>query len=429
MKRFLPILIIVFAISTFLLPSFSRAQVSPDIQSKIAETQRQRDALLEEQKRLQATLDQVSKEGQTLSTSVKTLDATKQKLANDLKLTQANITASNLTIQKLTSDIDKNESQIATSKEAISESVKKLNDYESHTTIFNLLAYNTLTEVWTDTANLMDTQDSLSQAIDTLNQNQKELQTNKTAKEAQKSNLISLSSQLSGQKTVVEETQSAKTKLLAETRNKEAAYQKLLADNIAQEKAFEAQLFQYESQLQASNPAETPTARHSELSWPLANITVTQQFGKTSSSGRLYASGTHNGVDFRATVGTAVMAPRGGFVKAMGNTDDAKGCYSYGRWILIQHDDGLSSIYGHLSAAIVTTGQIITTGQVIGYSGGAPGAYGSGYSTGPHLHFGLFATAGVTVQRYSSSINCKSVSIPIANPQDYLDPLAYMPSL
>jgi murein DD-endopeptidase MepM/ murein hydrolase activator NlpD len=123
------------------------------------------------------------------------------------------------------------------------------------------------------------------------------------------------------------------------------------------------------------------------------------------------------------------MAPRGGVVKAMGNTDDQKGCYSYGRWILIEHDNGLSSIYGHLSAAIVSEGQIVTTGQVIGYSGGAPGAYGSGYSTGPHLHFGLFATAGVQVSRYTSSINCKGVSIPIANPQDYLDPLAYLPKL
>jgi hypothetical protein len=42
---------------------------------------------------------------------------------------------------------------------------------------------------------------------------------------------------------------------------------------------------------------------------------------------------------------------------------------------------------------------------------------------------GLFNTSGVSIQQYTSSINCKQVSIPLANPSDYLDPLAYMPVL
>jgi len=152
-------------------------------------------------------------------------------------------------------------------------------------------------------------------------------------------------------------------------------------------------------------------------------------FGKTTDSGRLYASGTHDGVDFGTPVGSAVHAVRQGVIKGMGNTDEEKSCYSYGRWILIEHDNGLSTIYGHLSASIVTVGEQVIDGQIIGYSGGSPGAFGSGYSTGPHLHLGLYATQAVNIQIFSKSLHCQLVSIPIAPPNGYLDPLAYLPAI
>lgn len=165
------------------------------------------------------------------------------------------------------------------------------------------------------------------------------------------------------------------------------------------------------------------------LSWPLDKIFITQRFGRTAGAARLYASGSHNGVDFRAPQGTRVLTMLGGVVEGTGNTDEQRGCYSYGRWILIKHGNGLTSIYSHLSATIVTPGQTVQTGQVIGYSGGTPGLYGSGYSTGPHLHIGLFASQGVSVRQFTQSKGCKQVMVPIADIKAYLDPLAYLPSL
>ena len=90
MKKLLLILIVTFSF----FPTISSAQTNSDIQQKIEETKRERDKLLEEQKKLQTALNEVSKEGQTLQTNVKTLDTTRSKLANDLKLTQANINTS-----------------------------------------------------------------------------------------------------------------------------------------------------------------------------------------------------------------------------------------------------------------------------------------------------------------------------------------------
>jgi murein DD-endopeptidase MepM/ murein hydrolase activator NlpD len=294
----------------------------------------------------------------------------------------------------------------------------------------DLLTYSKLSDVWEDRGKLETLEESLSKEIADLKDAQVVLNKEKELKEENKKDLIDLKSQLGGQKAVVENTQANKAKLLAETKSKEAAYQKLLADNIAREKKFEEALFQYESQLKvALDPNKIPNVAHSILSWPLSKIRITQQFGKTSSSGRLYASGTHNGADFGTPVGTPVMAVRQGVVAGTGNTDLQPGCYSYGRWILITHDNGLSTIYGHLSGSLVKAGQTVTTGQVIGYSGGMPGGDGAGYSTGPHLHLGLYATEAVKIMQYTTSNGCKQTSIPIAPPDGYLDPLAYLPKL
>lgn len=425
MKKLLLILIVTFSF----FPTISSAQTNSDIQQKIEETKRERDKLLEEQKKLQTALNEVSKEGQTLQTNVKTLDTTRSKLANDLKLTQANINTSNLTIKKLEGDIGTNESEIETHKSAIKESLQRIASYDKQSFVFGLLSYESLDEVWSDTVNIWDLQDKINDRINTLEKTQVKLIENKVAKESQKKQLVSLSSQLSGQKRVVDETRNAQALLLAATKNKEAEYQKMLKENKAREEEFERLLFQFESALTASDASERPTAGRGALAWPLENVFITQQFGRTSASTRLYVSGTHNGIDFRATVGTPVKSVRGGVVSGTGNTDDQRGCYSYGRWILIRHNNGLSSLYAHLSGSIVTTGQDVSEGQVIGYTGGQPRQNGSGFSTGPHLHFGLFVTAGVQILPYSSSKNCQNVSIPLANPRDYLDPLGYLPNL
>lgn len=430
-KKFFYILICFLVFSVFLnSPEKISAATSTELQQKIADTQKQRDALLEEQKKLQAELDVLGKQGSTLQGAVKSLDATRLKLTNDIKITQSKINSANLNIQSLENSIANKEDQITTHEIAIKTAIKELSEYDSHSMIVDLLNNKTFSEVWTDQGTLSDLNNRLSLEINNLQEAQLALTRQKTEKEKTKQSLVGLKTELGGQKSVVEINKANKAKLLAETKSKEVAYQKLLADNIAREKQFEADLFNFESQLKfALDPSLIPKAAPSILAWPLDKVRITQQFGKTSSSGRLYASGTHNGVDFGASVGTPVKSVRDGVISGTGNTDTQKGCYSYGRWVLIKHDNGLSTLYAHLSASLVSIGQSVTSGQVIGYSGGMPGAFGSGFSTGPHLHLGLYATQAVKIEQYTTSINCKGVSIPLADPRAYLDPLAYLPRL
>jgi murein DD-endopeptidase MepM/ murein hydrolase activator NlpD len=83
----------------------------------------------------------------------------------------------------------------------------------------------------------------------------------------------------------------------------------------------------------------------------------------------------HSGVDISAGFGDPVRAAAAGTVEIASMTT------GYGRQILIDHGNGIETLYGHLSGFAVTAGQQISRGQVIGYVGM------SGRSTGPHLHY------------------------------------------
>lgn len=83
----------------------------------------------------------------------------------------------------------------------------------------------------------------------------------------------------------------------------------------------------------------------------------------------------HSGIDISATFGSPVHAAADGVVET------ASMASGYGREIVVDHGNGIETLYGHLSGFAVTTGQQVRQGQVIGYVGM------SGRSTGPHLHY------------------------------------------
>lgn len=86
----------------------------------------------------------------------------------------------------------------------------------------------------------------------------------------------------------------------------------------------------------------------------------------------------HSGIDLSASSGTPIYATRSGTVTT------AKYHYSAGNYVTINHGDGFSSTYMHMTHYIVKQGQKVEAGQVIGYVGS------TGVSTGPHLHFTLY---------------------------------------
>ena len=83
----------------------------------------------------------------------------------------------------------------------------------------------------------------------------------------------------------------------------------------------------------------------------------------------------HRGVDIADNVGTRIIAPADGVIRF------AEIVQGYGRTVLIDHGNGISTLYGHMSGYAVTPGELVHRGDTVGYVGQ------SGRSTGPHLHF------------------------------------------
>lgn len=413
-----------------LFPQTSFALTAAELQTQIDNKRKEKEKLDAENVKLQLQIQETGKQAQTLQNTVKVLDTTQKKLQNDIQVTQNKIAGTALTIDQLAIEIDKTVQKIGSDKSAIGEAFRNMAGVEDSTIIENVLQYKTLGEIWDSVETIQKFQQSLRTRVNDLSNLEKEYEKKKNDLEGKKTDLVNLKSELADRKTIVEQNKQTKTTLLVQTKSKEALYKELLAKNIELGKKFEAELFDYESQLKVViDKSKLPTQRSGLLSWPLDIVKITQRFGATVDSKRLYVSGTHNGVDFGTPVGTAVKSVFDGVVEGTGNTDSQPGCYSYGRWVLIKHTNGVSSLYGHLSFSKVSAGQSVNAGDVIGYSGGQPGANGSGYSTGPHLHLSLFASQGVSIQQYTQSKFCKQVQIPIAGANAYLDPLAYLPAI
>lgn len=126
-----------------------------------------------------------------------------------------------------------------------------------------------------------------------------------------------------------------------------------------------------------SGITQTDNSLLKDMIWPLPGYSrISSSFGprKSPTSG---ASSNHKGTDIPAPTGTKVVAALAGTVVAATYSSSA------GNYVMIDHGNGIRTVYMHSSKLLVSTGQYVKQGQVIMLVGS------TGASTGPHLHFGL----------------------------------------
>ena len=414
-KQFKFILVVVIFL---LLPVvFSHAQTIQEINNKISQKNADISQLEQEIARYQAQLNDLGKQKDSLNGTLKELDLTRKKLIADISVTQNKIDKTNFQIQELSSQISNKEESIGSDADAIAIGIKQTNEEELNSVVATLLSKNNFTEMWNDIDNIASVRDKVRGKVLELKQIKSDLEDTRKATTDARNELLSLKSELADQKKIVDQNTAEKKKLLAQTKNSESAYQKLLKDRLAKKDAFEKELRDYESQLKyILDPSKLPGG--GVLSWPLDNIYITQLFGKTEAGKRLYANGTHNGVDFRAAVGTPVKALAAG----TGDTDIQCPGVSFGRFVLIKYNNGLASTFGHFSLIKVKKGDTVVRGQIVGYSGN------TGYSTGPHLHVSIYPRDAIDLKTLpSKSCPGHDLTQPIAAINAYLDPMYYLP--
>lgn len=127
-------------------------------------------------------------------------------------------------------------------------------------------------------------------------------------------------------------------------------------------------------QVNASNVA--PAASKGTLSAPLKVLAPSSPFGDRVSPITGQIDEHHTGQDFAVASGTEVLAAAGGTV-----TFSGWHTYGGGNRVVVDHGNGLSTSYNHMSSNSVKVGQKVERGELVGISGS------TGASTGPHLHF------------------------------------------
>ncbi len=190
---------------------------------------------------------------------------------------------------------------------------------------------------------------------------QKELEKDKTAKEK-------LVASAADRKKEVEKKQAAKQAIIDKMETDRATQERIINENLAASKEVEQMI--RNSRYQPASPA---LSGGGALNWPLGGP-ITSPFGW-----RVHpitgASRFHSGIDIGGDYGDTIHAAGAGIVSYAGWIS------GYGYAVIIDHGGGISTLYGHNQALLVSEGQSVSQGQAIAECGS------TGNSTGPHCHF------------------------------------------
>jgi len=387
MKKAISIICILYLVSCIFLPIISRAGILDDLKQQIEEKNKEIEQLEEQARQYQKTLKQTQQQKNTLQNQLNVIQGRINKLRADINVTSAQISRANLQIEELTLQIYEKENQIEKHKENIAGIIRTIYEYDEKT-LLELVLEN---EKFSDFLNQLEyielLQKNVQKDLQSLKALKSALEEQKSEIEAQKHDLEIYNAQLSSQKQIQDQQRAQKSYLLRKTRGQEQRYQQLLADIKEKQRQIQEEIFELEEKLRLTlDPESIPKPRSGVLSWPNEGL-LTQFYGYTPNSKKLYKSGFHNGIDIAAGYGAPIRAARDGVIRAMGNSDNYCPGGAYGRWIAIKHDNNLTTFYAHLSAyGKYGIGDEVKRGDIIGYEGS------SGYSTGSHLHFGVYAS-------------------------------------
>ncbi|MGB2580786.1 MAG: peptidoglycan DD-metalloendopeptidase family protein [Minisyncoccia bacterium] len=400
----------------------SSAQTADELQEKIATQTSLIQKLEQEIQQYQGDITTLSAKKKTLKNAIAALETTRKKLEAEIKITQTKVDTTDLRIRQLSSEIAYKVDEIDARVAALREAILAIYESDEQSLAQVALSNESFSGLWSDLDALEQFSDTVKENVELVKVFKQELEDKSKKQKAEKGKLVDLKDELGDRKKITEDNKKQTTKLLTQTSNQESKYQQILKQKVALKDTLEKELREYESTLKfILDPTSIPPRGTKVFSAPLDKVFITQQFGKTSSSGRLYASGTHNGTDFRASVGTPVKSMLSGTIIGVGDTDLTCPGASYGKWVLVRHSNGLASLYAHFSLVKVTNGQTVNTGEIIGYSGN------TGYSTGPHLHLTVFAAAAVKVEKLpSKSCGGRTYTMPLAAINAYLDPMDYL---
>lgn len=407
------------AANTILANALQGASVT-ELQKHIEEKSAELQQIQQQKESLQKTIETVSKSGDSIKKDIQLYNTNINQLNLSIKANTINIEKLGYEIDSLGQEIVNIRSTVVVQKDTIGKLFTELQQRENETLLARLLRSETLSESVSEIENISSLNASLLENINKLKQLEvdysnkiDDTKKKKVSKVVQTNNLVNLQQ-------ITQEQKTEKQKLLDQTKNVEQYYQQQLEELNKKQGEIDSVIQEIEQKLRESfDPTLLPLKRPGVLSFPTDEVYLTQCYGRTPFAARTYKTKTHNGVDFGEPIGTPVLAADAGKIIKIGNNDRGTSRwnrYQYGKYIMVQHNNNLTTLYAHLSKYNVKEGDTVARGDVIGYIGN------TGYSFGPHTHFTVFWAPSIQYKAVPPAAGVVPIGVTV-------DPLDYLPSI
>ena len=403
------IIVCVFAIFLFMESFFTSVVLATDdpaLRARIEAKSRELSALNTEINRTQNKLDDIHSQRRTLSREIQGAEYTIRNLELNIRGSEINIERLTLELEDLEGKLHETKEMIGDKRINISSLIRAMHQAERESFLERFLAGESLTDSITELSNLETLRQSIEEEITSLENLSHLLNESMKAVDSRKDSIEREQINLSNRRIIAREEKARRETVLRTTRNQEAIYQRQLTELEKRQKSVSDEIEDLEEKLRQDFDAALAPGRGFLIRPFTGRRPITQPFGSTRFARTAYRTRFHNGIDYGMPVGTPILAAASGRVFAVGNN----GRYQYGRYIVIKHTDNFFTLYGHLSRESVTVGQLVNQGDIIGHSGN------TGFSTGPHLHLGVYQT--MEIRRFG-----RAGATPIGvtmNPADYL---------
>lgn len=367
------------------LPAFAQ-ELKAEINGIQQDVSQKKSDLVELQKKsdkLRALIAEKKEESASLADQVALLD-------NSLASSQLEIEIAKEEIRRLVDEIDAFDAKIAEQERSIARD-KELAGALSRTlyraqfrrsTFEILVSRPSLSEFFDEVRRLAGLQQSLGGSLVRLKAQEARLRGQRAERDTAKLAVEDEKRGLETKRNELEDERALKDALLLDTKASELEYRYALAELKREQSQADNEIAYLERVLREKlDLADRLKGASALLSWPLVPARgLSTQFHDPEYPFRHVFE--HPGVDIRAGQGTPVRAAAAGIVARAKNAGMG---YSY---VMVIHNDNVSTVYGHLSRIASREDAFVERGEIIGYSGGMPGTPGAGrLTTGPHLHF------------------------------------------
>lgn len=346
-----------------------------DLQREISSRRSQIDSINKRIDEYRSELDRLSGQQNSLENDIALIENQAALTELDIQATEAEMEAAQLHLDLLDEQIRRQTAQIKTQRGMLRSMLFELHRSSDISMIELVFSSRDFNDLFSSIEYLGALSNNLNSTVEETKKSRIELEGSREEQQGQIEMLEELEGQLTARIATLETQKRAIDILLDETRNSESNYQNLLTDLRAEQQSVNSRVSQLQRELEnrLSDSDEPINFSDTSMVCPVDSYVTTAIFNDPTYPWRHLFE--HSGLDMAAPTGTPVRSATSGVVAW------TRTISSYGNYIVVIHDNGLSTLYAHLSGFNTAADRFVSKGEVIGYIGS------TGFSTGPHLHF------------------------------------------